>query len=177
MPVMVMVWKSWITVSWNACGMCLICTPGMLSGPGALWLGRSRRASLKIAGVSLPMIMCCVGGGVAGIASSQGNAPLGSILESGESRVVSNFSTMAMTSAGLFVMSPVSGSRSAVMCCVLSVCGEEVWDDADLRIDLSVSLGFFTNIVKRADPLLAYLRQLACRITSLVATRCSLYHL
>ena len=62
MPVMVMIWKSWNMVSWNACGMCLISTPGMLSVPGALWLGRSRRASLKIAGVSLPMIMCCVGG-------------------------------------------------------------------------------------------------------------------
>ena len=58
------------------------------------------------------MIVCCVGGGVAGIVSSQGNAPLGSILGSGESRAVSNFSTIAMTSAGLFVISPVSGSRS-----------------------------------------------------------------
>ena len=143
MPVMVMVWKSWNTVSWNACGMCLISTPGMLSGPGALWLGRSRRASLKIAGVSLPMIMCCVGGGVDGIASCQGNAPLGSMLGSGESLAVSIFSTMAMTSAGLFVINPVSGSRRAVRFCVLGVCVGEVRADAVLRMDLSASLGFF----------------------------------
>ena len=152
MPVMVMVWKSWNTVSWNACGMCLISTPGMLSGPGALWLGRSRRASLKIAGVSLPMIMCCVGGGVDGIASCQGSAPLGSMLGSGESLAVYIFSTMAMTSRGLFVINPVSGSRSAVRFCVLDVCVGEVRADAVLRIDLSASLGFFTNIVRRADP-------------------------
>ena len=142
MPVMVMVWKSWNTVSWNACGMCLISTPGMLSGPGALWLGRSRRASLKIAGVSLPMIMCCVGGGVAGIASSQGNAPMGSILGSGESRAVSIFSTITINFAGLFVISHVSRSRSVVRCCVFSVYYEEVWDDAFLRMDLSASLCF-----------------------------------
>ncbi len=122
-------------MSWNACGMCLINTPGMLSGPGALWLGKSRRASLKIAGMSLPMLMCCVGGGVAGNASSQWNAPLGSILGSGESRAVSIFSTIAITSSGLFVISYVSGSRSVVRCCALSVCNEEVWDDAVLRID------------------------------------------
>ena len=78
-----------------------------------------------------------------GIASCQGNAPLGSMLESGESLAVSIFSTMAMTSAGFFVINPVSGSRSAVRCCVLSVCDEEVWDDAVLRIDLCASLGFF----------------------------------
>ncbi len=57
-----------------------------------------------------------------------------------------------MTSAGLFVISLVSGSRSAVTCCVLSVWDEEVWNDALLRIDLRASLGFHTNIVKRADP-------------------------
>ena len=122
----------------------------MLSGPGALWLGRSRRASLKIAGVSLPMIMCWLGGGVAGIASSQGKGAWGSILGSGESKAVSIFSTIAMTSAGLLVISPVSGSRSADRCCVFGVCVLEV--DAVFRIDLSASLGFFTNIVRRAVP-------------------------
>ncbi len=86
------------------------------------------------------------------IASSQGNAPLGSILGLGESITVSIFSTIAITSAGLFVISPVSGFRSADMCCVLGVCAEEVRINAVLRIDSSASLGFFTNIVKRADP-------------------------
>jgi hypothetical protein len=122
----------------------------MLSGPGALWLGRSRRASLKIAEVSLPMIMCWLGGGVAGIASSQGNGAWGSILGSGESKAVSNFSTIAMTSAGLLVISHVSGSRSDDRCCVFGVCVLEV--DAVFRIDLSASLCFFTNIVRRAAP-------------------------
>ena len=59
---------------------------------------------------------------------------------------------MAMTSAGIFVINLVSGSRSAVRFCVLDVCVREVRADAVLRIDLSASLGFFTNIVKRADP-------------------------
>ena len=122
----------------------------MLSGPGALWLGRSRRASLKIAGVSLPMIMCWLGGGVAGIASNQGKGAWGSILGSGESRVVSIFSTIAITSAGLLVINPVSGSRSADRCCVFGACVKEA--DAVCRIDLSASLGFFTNIFRRAAP-------------------------
>ena len=91
-------------------------------------------------------------GGVAGIASCQGNAPLGSMLGSGESLAVSIFSTMAMTSRGLFVINPVSGSRSAVRFCVLDVCVGEVRADAVLRIYLNASLCFFTNIVRRADP-------------------------
>jgi hypothetical protein len=33
MPVIIIVWKSWNTAAWNACGMCLIRTPGMWSGP------------------------------------------------------------------------------------------------------------------------------------------------
>ncbi len=89
---------------------------------------------------------------MARIASSQGIAPLGSILGSEESRAASIFSTTTITSAGLFVISHVSGSWSAVRCCVLSVCGGEVWDDVVLRIDLSASLGYFSNIVKREDP-------------------------
>ena len=113
----------------------------MLSGPGALWLGRSRRASLKIAGLSLSMIMCWLGGGVAGIAFSQGNGARGSMLGSGESKVVSIFSTIAMTSAGLLVISPVSGSRSADRFCVFGACVLEV--DVVFRIALSASIGFF----------------------------------
>ena len=62
------------------------------------------------------------------------------------------FSTIAITSAGFFVISHVSGSRSAVRFCVLGVCVEEMRADAVFRIDLSASLGFFTNIVKRVDP-------------------------
>ena len=89
---------------------------------------------------------------MAGIASCQGNAPLGSMLGSGEILAVSIFSTMAMTSAGLFVINHVSGSRSAVRFCVLGVCVGEVRADAVLRMDLSVFLGFFTNIVRRAAP-------------------------
>ncbi len=91
-------------------------------------------------------------GGVAGITSCHGNVPLWSMLGSGESLAVYIFSTMAMTSAGLFVISHVSGSRSAIKLCVLGVCAGEVRAGAVLRIDLSASLGFFTNIVKRADP-------------------------
>ena len=124
----------------------------MLSGPGALWLGRRRRASLKTAGVSLPMIMCWGGEGVAGIASIQGNAPFGSTLGSGEREAVSIFSTIAITSVGLLVVSPVSGSRSADKCWMLGPCVFEVLNEVDLRIDLSASLGFFTNIARRAEP-------------------------
>ena len=91
-----------------------------------------------------------MGEGVAGIASNHGNGAFGSILGSGESSFVSIFSTIAMTSAGLLVISPVSGSRSVDRCCVFGVCVLEV--DAVFRIDLSASLGFFTNIVKRAAP-------------------------
>ena len=89
---------------------------------------------------------------MAGIASYQGNAPLGSMLGSGESIAVSIFSAIAINSSGLFVISPVSGSRSADRCCVFGACVLELWVEAVLRIDLSASLGFFTNIVKRADP-------------------------
>ena len=87
---------------------------------------------------------------MAGIAFNQGNGAWGSILGSGESKVVSIFSTIAMTSAGLLVISPVSGPRSADRCCVFGACVLEV--DAVLRIDLSASLGFFTSIVKRTAP-------------------------
>ena len=96
------------------------------------------------------MIMCWMGGGVAGIVSNQGNGAWGSIFGSGESKVVSFFFTIAMTSAGLLVISPVSGSRSADRCCVFGACVLEV--GAVFRIDLSASLGFFTNIDKRAAP-------------------------
>ena len=152
MQVMVIVWKSWNIASWNSCGMCLIRTLGMLSGQGALWLGRRRRASLKTVGVSLSMIMCWGGKGVAGIASIQGNAPFGSTLVSGESEAVSIFSTIAITSTELLIMSPVSGSQSADMCLMLGPCVLEVLYEADLRIDLSASLGFFTSIARRAEP-------------------------
>ncbi len=40
------------------------------------------------------------------------------------------FSTIAMTSAGLLVLSPVSGSRSAVSCWVLGPCVLEVRSEA-----------------------------------------------
>ena len=53
-----------------------------------------------------------MGGDVAGIASNHGKGALGSILGSGESSLFSVFSTIAITSAGLLVMIPVSGSRS-----------------------------------------------------------------
>ncbi len=55
---------------------------------------------------------------------------MGSILGSGESIAVSIFSTIAITSAGLFVIGPVSGSRSADRCCVLGVCAAEVRAEA-----------------------------------------------
>jgi hypothetical protein len=57
--------------------------------------------------------MCCEGGGLAGIASGQGNAPLGSIEGSRERSAVSILSTIAMTYSGILVMIPMSGSRSA----------------------------------------------------------------
>ena len=59
---------------------------------------------------------------------------------------------MAITSVALLVMSPVSGSRIADRCCMVGPCVLEVLCEADLRIDLSASLGFFTNIARRAEP-------------------------
>ena len=91
------------------------------------------------------MIMCWLKGSVAGIAFNQGNGAWGSIFGSGESKVVSIFSTIAMTSAGLLVISLVSGSRSADRCCVFGVCVLEV--DAVFRIDLSASLGFLRTLL------------------------------
>jgi hypothetical protein len=44
------------------------------------------------------------------------DAPFGSTLGSGEREAVYIFSTIATTSAGLLVTSPVSGSRSADRC-------------------------------------------------------------
>ncbi len=77
-----------------------------------------------------------------------GNAPLGS----GERDAVSILSTIVVSSAGLLVMNHVSGSRSVVRCWVLGPCVLEVRSEAVLRIDLSASLGFFTNIAMRAGP-------------------------
>ncbi len=89
---------------------------------------------------------------MARIAFIQGSAPFGSTSGSGERKAVSVFSTIAIISAGLFVMSPVSGSRRAARCWVLSPCFLEVRSEAVLRIDLSASLGVFTNIAKRSEP-------------------------
>ena len=50
----------------------------------------------------------------------------------------------------------------------------EVRSDAVLRIDLSASLGFLTNICKRAVPYLVYRSWFACLIVSRVSTLCSL---
>ncbi len=59
-----------------------------------------------------------------------------------------------MTSAGMVVMIPVSGSRSAERFCVFGSCALEVRSDVVLRIDLSASLGFLTNICRRSAPYL-----------------------
>ena len=72
-PVMAMVWKSWQVILWNAGGMCVNSTLGMLSGPRALLPGNRRRASWKIAGVGLSMIMFLRVGRLLGIAVCQGN--------------------------------------------------------------------------------------------------------
>ena len=86
------------------------------------------------------------------MASIHGNAPFGSTLGSGEREAVSLFSTIAITSMGLLVMSHVPGSRSADRRRRLGPCVLEVLFEADMRIDLSASLGFFTNIARRAEP-------------------------
>ena len=93
-----------------------------------------------------------MGGAVAGIACNHGKGALGSILGSGESSFDSIFSTIAITSAELLVMIPVSGSRSAERCCVLGLSDSRVRSDAVSRIDLSASLVFLTNICRRAAP-------------------------
>ncbi len=71
---------------------------------------------------------------------------------SGEREAISFFSAIAMNSVGLLVVSPMSGSRSAARCWMLGPCVFEVLGEVDLRIDLSASLGFCTNIAKRAEP-------------------------
>jgi hypothetical protein len=57
---------------------------------------------------------------------------------------------------------------------VLGSCDLEVRSDVVLRIDFSASLGFLTNICKRAAPYLVYRSWLACLIVSRVTTLCSL---
>ncbi len=89
---------------------------------------------------------------MAGIAFIRGNAPFGSTLGSGEREAVSIFSTITMTSAGLLVMRTVSGTQSAVRYWVLGACVLEVRLEEVFRIVFSASLGFFTNIAKRAEP-------------------------
>jgi hypothetical protein len=64
--------------------MCLSKMRGILLGPGALWLGRWRRASWKIAGVMLPIIRFLVGGVPEGMAWSQRKEARSLIRLSGE---------------------------------------------------------------------------------------------
>ena len=91
--------------------MCFSRTPGMLSGPGALWLGRRRSASWKIAGVRCPIIMLLLAGGLLGIVFCQGNGCSGLILSSGERAFVSSCTIISLTLLGSPVILPVSGSR------------------------------------------------------------------
>ncbi len=83
--------------------MCLSMMPGILSGPGALLLGSWRRASWKIAGIMLPIIMFLVGGVSAGMAWIQGKEARGMIRSSGERAFVSRLYLIAVTRAGSFV--------------------------------------------------------------------------
>ena len=71
--------------------MCLSKMPGILSGDGALWLENWRRASWKIAGVMLPIIMFLVGGAPSGMAWNQGKEARGLIRLSGERAFVRGF--------------------------------------------------------------------------------------
>ncbi len=61
--------------------MCSINTPGMLSGPGAFVGRKESEGFVKDCGGEFAYDHVLCRGGVAGIASCQGNAPLGSMLE------------------------------------------------------------------------------------------------
>ncbi len=76
-PVSAMAWKRWYRALWNVWGMCLSSSPGILSGPGALWLGRRRRASLNMSGVILRILICVLGVGCLELCCAMGKLHVG----------------------------------------------------------------------------------------------------
>ncbi len=122
--------------------MCLSKMLGILSGPGTLWLGSWRRASWKVTGVMLRIVMFLVGGVPAGMAWSQGKEARGLLRLSGERAFVSRLPINDVTRAGSFVMSPVIGSQmegklmgmGSMLCLFL--------EKVVFKMDLRASLGF-----------------------------------
>ena len=103
------------------------------------------------------------------MAWSQGKEARGSIRLSGERVFVSRLSIIAMTYAGLFVMSLVIGSRmegrfvgvGSLLCLFL--------EEVVFKMDLRVSLGFLMNIASRVELYLLQRVRLAYFIVSLMA--------
>ena len=86
--------------------MCLSTIPGTLSGPAALWVGVRRRASWKMTGVIWPINIGTEEVGVGRTWPSHGNGALGGSIGSGDRAVVSNFSSRAITFAGVVRIAP-----------------------------------------------------------------------
>ena len=85
--------------SWNADGMCFSTKPGTLFGPATLWFGVRRRASWKMVGVIWTIIIGTEEVGVGRTWPSHGESAPGGIVGSGESDVVSLFSSCVITSS------------------------------------------------------------------------------
>ncbi len=150
--------------------MCLRRMPGILSGPGVLWLGSMSLASWNVAGVMLPTIMFFFPGVVpAEMAWSQGKVARGFTWLYGGRDFLSKFFIIDVTRVGLFVTSSALGSRleerlvgvGSLLCLLL----EEVVFIMDLR----ASLGFLMNIARRAKPYLLLGVRLACFMVILIA--------
>jgi len=130
--------------------MCLSTKPGTPFGPAALWFGVRRRVSRKIDGMMWPINIGIEEVGVGRTCQSHGNGARRGIAGSGESDVVSIFLSCVITSDGEVRRRPNASSRrtdGSVGMVGLSGVPSEV-----RRMDLSATLGFFTNMRIMALP-------------------------
>ena len=85
---------------------------------------------------------------------SQGKEARGFIRLSGERAFVSMLSIVAVTRAGLFMMSLVIGSRMEERLVGVGSLLCLFWGEVIFKMDLRASLGFLMNIASRAEPYL-----------------------
>jgi hypothetical protein len=128
--------------------------PEILYEPGALCLGSWRRASWKMEGVILPIGMFLVGSVPAEMACSQGKGARRLTRLSGEMSFVSRLLIIAVTRAGVFVMSLVIGSQMEERLVVVGSSLCLFLEDVVFKIDLRASRGILMNIASRAEPYL-----------------------
>ena len=114
-------------------------------------MGSWQRASWKIADVVLPIIMLLVGGVPVGMAWSQGRVAWGFTRLSGERAFVSRFSIIVVTRAGLFVNSPIYGSRMEERLVGFGYLSRLFLEEVSFKMDMRVCLGFLMNMATRSE--------------------------